>query len=390
MIHNRGVVTAASFTSMFFLGVGTAIIGAASGNIGLSPYQTGLLISVQNIGFTFAVLVSGALADTREKTRLLAAGSLVLGVSFFLFYLWEPYLLNLLVMLFIGVGLGAYEGVADPMLLSIHKSRKALIISVNHFFVTFGCLAITVYLIFLPLADWRRSLVQSAAVVLALAVFYLFLRAGVGGSSSVGIRQRLSFLKTQGVLVVFLAAAVMGVGLELGLTGLLPSFLSDLRGYDPVAARLGLALFLGGIAAGRAVLGIVSRSGRIPDLVIGLFGGAALLSSLLFFLPLPGIWTGILLFLVGITISSLLPLLVTMTGLLYPHMSGTALGIVKLGIPIGGIVVPLILSLVSRWSSFQLSLGLFPLAAAAGCALVASSRGLIGTRLEERKAEVPG
>jgi hypothetical protein len=60
VIRNTGVLTGASFSSMFFLGVATAIIGAASGNIGLSPFQTGLLISVQNAGFILAVLVAGS------------------------------------------------------------------------------------------------------------------------------------------------------------------------------------------------------------------------------------------------------------------------------------------------------------------------------------------
>jgi MFS family permease len=162
---------------MFFLGVGTAVIGAASGNIGLTPFQTGLLVSVQNVGFIVAVLAAGALADTRSKPLLMAAGSLVLAASFFLYYLWPPYGLNLAVMAAIGVGIGTYEGVADAMLLSLHDRRQALHISVNHFFVTFGCLAITLYLVFLQM-NWRRSMVQSAAAVLVLAVLFVLGRAG--------------------------------------------------------------------------------------------------------------------------------------------------------------------------------------------------------------------
>jgi MFS family permease len=384
--RNAGVLTGASFASMFFLGVATAIIGAASGNIGLSPSQTGLLISVQNLGFILAVIVAGSLADTREKSRLLGMGSLLLAASFFLFYLWRPYALNLAVMFVIGVGIGTYEGVADAMLLGIHTERKALFISVNHFFVTFGCLAITLYLIFLRMDDWRRALVQSAAVVLALAVIFLISRTGAAGGSGETLRARLSFLRTQGVLAVFFAAAIMGVGIELGLTGLLPGFLSELRGYGQLAAKVGLALFLGGVAAGRVVLGILSRSGRLLGIVVVLFAAAAALSAVLFFVPLPLPWTSLLLFLLGTTVSSLLPLVITMTGLLYPAMSGTSLGIVKLGIPIGGIVVPFIVSVISRYASFQLSLALFPLLAAAGCVLLASSRRMVGSRLAEKQA----
>ncbi|MBE3132261.1 MAG: hypothetical protein IMZ55_02225, partial [Acidobacteria bacterium] len=171
MMRIRTLLTGSSYASMFFLGVGTAVIGAASGNIGLTPFQTGLLISVQNVGFIAAVLAAGALADSMDKPLLMSVGSLVLAASFFLYYRWPPYLLNLAIMVFLGVGIGTYEGVADAMLLAIHTKRQGLHISVNHFFVTFGCLAITLYLVFLQM-DWRRSMVQSAAVVLALALVF--------------------------------------------------------------------------------------------------------------------------------------------------------------------------------------------------------------------------
>ncbi len=364
MIHHRGVLTGSSYLSMFFLGVGTAVIGAASGSIGHTPYQTALLITVQNLGFIVSVLGSGALADSSDKARLMSAGSFLLAASFFLYYLWPAYSVNLLIMLFIGVGIGTYEGVADAMLLGIHERRQGLHISINHFFVTFGALGITLYLIFLQL-DWRRSMVQSAVVVCALSVLFLFSRAGKG-TASLTIRERAKFLGSQGLLALFLLLAVFGVGIELGLTGLLPGFLRDLRGYDLVGSNLGLVIFLGGIAVGRVLLGLLTS--RVPLLLMirWLFAGATVFSTVLFFVPLSPAWTVVVLVLSGMGVSSLLPLLITLTGTLYREVSGTALGIVKLAVPLGGIVVPFIISVVSRWGSFQIALGIFPLLAAAG------------------------
>ena len=364
MIRHRGVLTGSSYLSMFFLGVGTAVIGAASGSIGHTPYQTALLITVQNLGFIVSVLGSGALADSSDKARLMSAGSLLLAVSFFLYYLWPAYSLNLLIMLFIGVGIGTYEGVADAMLLGIHDRRQGLHISVNHFFVTFGALGITLYLIFLQL-DWRRSMVQSAVIVCALAVLFLFSRAGKG-AAGLTIRERAVFLGSQGLLAVFLLLAIFGVGIELGLTGLLPGFLRELRGYSLVASNVGLVIFLGGIAAGRLLLGLLTS--RVPLLIMvrWLFAGAAVFSAVLFFVPLPPGWTVVFLVLSGLGVSALLPLLITLTGTLYHEVSGTALGIVKLAVPLGGIIIPFIVSVISRWGSFQLALGIFPLLVAAG------------------------
>ena len=380
MISHRGVLTGSSYLSMFFLGVGTAVIGAASGSIGHTPYQTGLLISVQNVGFIVSVLASGALADSSDKARLMSAGSLLLAVSFFLYYLWPAYAVNLLIMLFIGVGIGTYEGVADAMLLGIHEKRQGLHISVNHFFVTFGALGITLYLIFLQL-DWRRSMVQSAVVVLALAIVFFFSRAGKGTGETTPLRQRVKVLRTQGVLAVFMLLAIFGVGIELGLTGLLPGFLRSLRGYDLVPSNVGLVLFLGGIAAGRLLLGLLTGRVRLLLMIQWLFAAAAVCSSVLFFVQLPPAFTYAALILTGAGVSSLLPLIITLTGTLYRDMSGTALGIVKIAIPVGGIVVPFIVSLVSRFASFQAALGIFPLLALLGFLVITIGGGRIQARI---------
>ena len=58
---------------MFFVGLTAVIIGAAATNIGLLPHQIGLLMSIQNVGFLLAVIISGALSDTYEKPKFKAS-----------------------------------------------------------------------------------------------------------------------------------------------------------------------------------------------------------------------------------------------------------------------------------------------------------------------------
>ena len=51
-------------------------------------------------------------------------------MSFFTFYLTGSLWLNLAIMFFIGLGVGSYEGVTDPMLLEIHDENQNLHINV--------------------------------------------------------------------------------------------------------------------------------------------------------------------------------------------------------------------------------------------------------------------
>jgi len=373
MIRNRNILTLSSFTAMFFLGVGSAVIGAASRNIGLSPDQIGLLLASQNIGFILAVITVGTLADSTDKARLMFAASLIIAVSFFFFYLKDTFILNLGIMLIIGVGIGGYEGAADAMLLDIHARRQSLFISVNHFFVTFGELMIVIYLIFLQM-NWRVSMVQSAVAVLVLAIIFGFSRVPPRKMMAENFRKRLGFIaKQRPVLVLFLMASC-AVGIELALIGIITSLLMEFYGFDQVTSKLGLVAFLAGIAAGRLVLGVLARKSQLLKYILALFALTAAVISFLLFASPGTVMAYILLIVSGATISVIFPLIIALTGLKYPDMSGMVMGIIKLGIPVGGIVVPLMLSLLVQATSFKTALVLFPLIGVVGFMLALSHR----------------
>jgi MFS family permease len=379
MITNKNILTSASFTAMFFLGVGTAIIGAASRNIGLSPDQIGYLLGIQNIGFIISVVMVGSLADSVDKGRLMSLASIILALSFFLFYMNDAFILNLGLMLFIGIGIGGYEGASDAMLLDIRERRESFFISVNHFFVTFGELMIVIYLIFLQM-DWRKSMVQSGLVVLVLALLFGFARVPPRKMAVDSLRSRAVFLMKQRPVIKLFLMASCAVGIELSMIGMITSFLMDFHGFDQVTSKLGLVTFLAGIAGGRLLLGILVRESQLLHFILGLFALTTVILCVLLFAS-PGLTvTYILLFVSGMAISVLFPLIITLSGLRYPDMSGLVMGVIKLGIPMGGIVVPFMLSVLVRTTSFRTALVLFPLIAAVGSLIALSSRSQMSTR----------
>jgi len=360
MIKSVKAITASSYLSMFFLGVSASLIGAAARNIGLSPYQIGLLIAAQQIGFLLSVSISGALADTHDKPRILLVGSLILGFSLLAFYRTELFWVNLVLMFLIGVGIATYEGVTDAMLLDMHARRQSLHINVNHFFVTFGSIMITVYLLFLQM-NWRQAVVQAGVVVLLLAGFFALTRLKARLVKAEPFRERLRVLTRERILIALFVATALAVGVELGSISILTTFLMELRGFTQVTSKIGLILFLSGMATGRILLGFFTRREQILQHILALFGISFLGYTALFFLELDGL-TYAAIFLAGISLSALLPLMITLAGLLYEEIAGTVLGFIKVAAGLGGIVLPLIMSLVAQLVSFRLSLVLFPLA----------------------------
>jgi fucose permease len=353
-------LTLAAYLSMLFLGVASSLIGAAARNINLSPFQIGLLLTIQNVGFMVAVWISGTLADTKEKPRILLVGSLILAFSFFTFYLTGVFWLNLIIMMLIGAGVGTYEGVTDPMLLDMHSKRQSLHININHFFVTFGAILITVYLIFLEM-DWRISLSQSAAVVLFLALFYAIFRLPAKKGQDEDYLQRIRILSREKLVVALFIATVLVVGVELGTIGILTTYLMELQDFTQTTSKIGLVTFLSGIAIGRIVVGFASRQEHISNYILILFGLATIFFAFLFIVDL-GQWSYMSIFLAGLGLSGLLPLMITLAGTVYPQMAGTVIGSIKVAIPIGGILIPLLMSLVTGLASFKVSLLIFPLA----------------------------
>ena len=368
MIKSVKLITASSFLAMFFMGVGSAIIGAASRDIGLTAAQIGLLIAAQNVGFIFSVTISGARADTHPKPKILLIGSIILGISFLAFYRIPSFGVNLAIMLLCGVGLGTYEGVLDAMLLDLHEGRAGLFININHFFVTIGALAISLYLIFLRL-NWRASMVQSGIVILALAVVFglTTLRPVPRMSASYGEKMRI-LANEKGILLLFIVA-VLVVGVEAGSMGILPTFLAEVRGYGDTAAKLGLVAFLAGIAAGRLVIGFIVKLKAVLRYVAVLLALGLPCFTVLYFVDL-GHWTYLVAFLAGTTLSALLPLILTFAGALFKEMAGTVLGTIKVAIPLGGIITPFLMALIAGNVSTQASLIIFPLSLLIGLLLV--------------------
>ena len=360
MNSNIKALTASAYMSMLFLGIASTMIGAAARNIGLTPFQIGLFLAVQNVGFMIGVSAAGALADSYEKPRILFVGSLILALSFFTFYLTTSMWLNLFIMLLIGIGIGTYEGVTDPMLLDMHDKNQSLHINVNHFFVTFGSILITVYLIFLQM-NWRSSLIQAAVAVLILAVFFAFARLKNKRDQAGDFLERLHILSRERLVVVLFIATVLVVGVELGTAGIVTTFLMELHGFTQVTSKIGLLTFLAGVAVGRLIIGFFTRGDQAARYILLLFGLATIFFGLMVTLKL-GQWSYVTIFLAGLAMSALLPLMITLAGQAYPEMAGTVTGSIKVAIPIGGILIPFLMSVVAGLATLQVALLIFPLA----------------------------
>ncbi len=353
---------------MFFLGVGYSIIGAAARNLGLTPEQIGILLAVQNIGFGVSVAVSGALADTHSKPRILAVGSALTALAFFLFFTTKVFWVNALIMVLVGVGTGTFEGVADALLFDLHERRAATFVNINHLFVTIGSALIALYLIFLSL-EWRSALVQAGAAVGVLAVVFVLVRLRQAQATRTSFRAKLAVIARSRLLLVLFLAITLSAGVESAAIGLISTYLATLRGFATLAAQLGLIAMYAGMITGRVIIGALVRPERLRTMMLLLFALSVIAFGVLFLVDL-GPFTWVLAVLAGGSLSAQLPLILSYAGLAHREMTGTVLGAVKTGIPIGGVVIPLLVTTFTTTSGFAAALWVLPLGLLTGLALL--------------------
>jgi predicted MFS family arabinose efflux permease len=209
-------------------------------------------------------------------------------------------------------------------------------------------------------SNWRHAIIQAAIVVLLLALFFGLTRLESRGTREESYRERIKVLTSERAVVVLFICAVLVVGAEIASIGILTSYLMDLRGFTQVTSKVGLIIFLSGILTGRLLVGILVKNRQIPQYVLGLMGLAVLSFTALFVADLKEfIYAPI--YVAGFSLSALLPLLLTMAGLMYRQIAGTVMGVIKIALPIGGILTPFLISAISRYISFQAALLVFPL-----------------------------
>jgi len=130
----------------------------------------------------------------------------------------------------------------------------------------------------------------------------------------------MKFLTRDKLVVVIFIAAALVVGIEGGTLGILTTYLVDLRAFTQVTSKIGLLVFLSGMAIGRIIIGIFAPQEKINQILLTMFGFSVIISSVLFFFDF-NILTYIVVFLAGLSISALLPLMLAKAGLIYHELA---------------------------------------------------------------------
>jgi len=142
--------------------------------------------------------------------------------------------------------------------------------------------------------------------------------------------ERLHLLGRDRRIVALAIVTTLAVGLNL-VCWPVTTFLEELRGFTPITSKIGLIDFLVGIAVGRVIVGLLTQITRIIRYLLILLGVSVFVFGVLFFVPM-GSFIYLAIFLAGMALSAILPLIITLTGL-FTRKCRNAMGVIKTASP---------------------------------------------------------
>ena len=257
--------------------------------LGLVPFQAGLMDAVRWIAGGLSSMVGGFFVDIYRYRRglFLGVSLMLLGVGYFLAGLIPSYGFILLALALAHVGSDTWHPAAIGLLSEGYPDRRGLLIAIHRSAGSVGETVGPILVGFLLLViTWQQTLQAGLPLAVILGVLLSVLLWNVGGDKgqAFSLRKRLveqvsSFRKAArvpGLLNVVVISVVRGIG-DQALFLFIPMYLAQNLEMDVagIGFHMGL-LALPGIASGPIVGFISDRIGHKPLIVMVMLISAAL------------------------------------------------------------------------------------------------------------------
>lgn len=357
MDDRRLLITSGAFVSMSFIGMSRTFLGTAlpaiRSSFELTILQAGTLTALLQLGFSISVFIGGPISDVFKKNSILMLGCLLMGINLILFGFSEWFWLNLIGIVFIGIGGGLIESSSNPLVIQLFPGKEAMVIQLHHFCFALGSLAgpLIMGAVLAKAIPWQWAYMGFGLFALSIFLFMLFQKASTPqkkGGFDIKLTRRLMTEKT--FLSLFFIAFFIS-GIQNGISFWMVTFLKETREIPIALASTSLFLFFACVAMGRLFSSYLLTRFHETAFLLSLF---SLLSiSLLIAIYAPGKWTIPFFALCGLALSGIFPSLLGMTGRIYSKIPGTAMGILATGSGLGSAVIPWLISLISQFTDLK-------------------------------------
>ncbi len=342
----------------------------------------GVLASAWNSGYLL-MSFGGMLSDRHGELSVLGAGFAATGLAAGLVSIAPSYGLLVGLLLLGGIGAAFSEAAMNPLISKLYPERSGFALNLLHAFFSLGAFMgpALAGLLMVKYGSWRLPYMMSSLAFVPLVVVTLIL---IRTRRFDGSRKDLSRFETHaeresfgGVMKRGWALALAGffyLGLELGTSAWLATFLIVERSFPIELASLSVALFWASMAGGRLALGsLTDRFGYKRTMALcSALAAIGILASVLVGdrYALVALWS-----LLGFIFGPIVPTIFAWTNKLFPSRPGFAMGIIYSVAFLGAIFSPWFLGELAQFYSLKISILYLAFSACGICVSVLLMRG---------------
>jgi MFS transporter, FHS family, Na+ dependent glucose transporter 1 len=346
------------------VGVGISLLGPLlpflANKVHVSIGQMGFAFTAQNLGYMLGS-VGGSWLYDRFKSHTLMVLSIVLMVVMGLIVpLTRTFDILLLVLFWLGLGLGMLDVGANVSLVWIFRSRVGPFMNALHF--AFGVGAILTPLILSTVMGWTGGSLTWAIwvlVVLFLPGFVMLLAHPSPQNIEKNQDQREAKTNTYGLIALLILLIFFAVGVQIGFGGWIFTYVSELGIANLTTASLITSIFWGSLTLGRLIAIPVSKKVSLASMLLFNLSLLVVVLGLILIWPLRlwMMWAGSAG--MGLATSLLFPTTLSFAESKL-NMTGRVTGLFFLGSGLGMMVLPMVLGQVYEfWGGYQMLLTLF-------------------------------
>ena len=361
--RNRRLWTAAILWAVVFSGLALQMRGAVVPELGIEfpvgKGLLGLLGPAGTLGYVAAIAVVGAVAGRLDLIRWYTIGVVLTVLTIAGLGLAPTFLVFLAVLVFRGAGDGIVRGLDRPILSHLYPDARGRAFGLYDLAWAVGSAAgPLVMTAAIALGDWRLAYFAVAATLVPLAplIWKLDLPFEHGQEATLDYVALGNLLRTKEIAAMALAM-FFHTGLEGGLFLWLPTFGIEAAGLSQSRANLLLSAFTIAYIPGRFAATAIAERFDYSSLLVGI-ELLLLPAFVVAFFVVSGVTTFPVVFVLGMLVSGVYPLLVAFGTDAAPEYSAPVNAIAAVSSSISFALVPMAMGFLAEGSSIRTAMWL--------------------------------
>ncbi len=340
----------ANFTMInfgFIASIQGATFVSAMQYLQVSPIYMGNMMALNALGFLVTRLFGGILADLFKRKQIVLIGAIITAISLFLFGRNTNYLFNVILMFTMGLGNALWFGTINAIIMDLYQKNLGPAMNKLHSFFTIGAILgpVVAVLISKYSLQWQLNYKLASLGMVIFIISWCFLKFQEKSKEERVTLKEIKQILTYPNLQLLSLIALFYVGIEVGITLWIGSYLQKVHNLNEQLSNYALSIYWLGQGIGRLLLSYILHHLNYAPLMYGLLGGIILSLSLM--LILSGKYLLLLLFgLTGLFCSGMYPTLMAIGGKWFPRFSGSISGAISFGASAGAMLIPLIMSVI--------------------------------------------